>query len=96
MEMEAVADIFDNDGDGFIDYKEFVAALRPERAEVSKNKNKNKKHPLNPYQTYYIISDPLHKTWFPDWFDICVIFMLFYVVYRKWGQWQKANAFMMK
>ena len=36
MEMEAVADIFDNDGDGFIDYKEFVAALRPERAEVCK------------------------------------------------------------
>ena len=32
--MAAVANIFDRDGDGFIDYKEFVAALRPER-EVS-------------------------------------------------------------
>ena len=31
MEMEAVADIFDRDGDGFIDYKEFVGALRPDR-----------------------------------------------------------------
>ena len=31
MEMEAVADRFDKDGDGYIDYKEFVAALRPDR-----------------------------------------------------------------
>ncbi|CAG5131557.1 unnamed protein product, partial [Candidula unifasciata] len=31
LEMEAVADIFDRDGDGFINYKEFVAALRPDR-----------------------------------------------------------------
>ena len=30
MEMEAVANIFDKNGDGFIDYKEFVAALRPD------------------------------------------------------------------
>ena len=34
MEMEAVADIFDGDNDGYINYKEFVAALRPDRAEV--------------------------------------------------------------
>jgi hypothetical protein len=33
MEMQAVADKFDRDGDGFIDYKDFVAALRPERAD---------------------------------------------------------------
>lgn len=31
MEMEAVADKFDKDGDGYIDYKEFVSALRPDR-----------------------------------------------------------------
>lgn len=31
MEMEAVANIFDRDGDGYIDYKEFVSALRPNR-----------------------------------------------------------------
>ncbi|XP_041359579.1 microtubule-actin cross-linking factor 1, isoforms 1/2/3/5-like isoform X10 [Gigantopelta aegis] len=31
LEMEAVANIFDKDGDGFINYKEFVAALRPDR-----------------------------------------------------------------
>ena len=31
MEMEAVANIFDRDGDGFVDYKEFVSALRPNR-----------------------------------------------------------------
>ena len=30
MEMEAVANIFDRNGDGFVDYKEFVAALRPD------------------------------------------------------------------
>ena len=30
MEMEAVADIFDRNKDGFIDYREFVAALRPD------------------------------------------------------------------
>ncbi len=35
MEMEAVVDIFDRDGDGFIDYKEFVQALRPDRGDVS-------------------------------------------------------------
>jgi len=35
MEMQAVADKFDHDGDGFIDYKEFIAALRPERGEVA-------------------------------------------------------------
>lgn len=27
--MEAVANIFDRDNDGYIDYKEFVSALRP-------------------------------------------------------------------
>lgn len=31
MEMEAVANIFDRDGDGYIDYHEFVSALRPNR-----------------------------------------------------------------
>ena len=37
MEMEAVADIFDQDRDGYINYKEFIAALRPDRgsSEVS-------------------------------------------------------------
>ena len=35
MEMQAVADKFDRDGDGFIDYKEFIAALRPDRQEVA-------------------------------------------------------------
>ena len=35
MEMQAVADRFDRDGDGFIDYKEFITALRPERGEVA-------------------------------------------------------------
>ena len=30
-EMERVADIFDKDGDGYINYKEFVSALRPDR-----------------------------------------------------------------
>lgn len=33
--MEAVADIFDTDGDGYIDYHEFIAALRPDRQLVS-------------------------------------------------------------
>jgi len=32
--MNAVADRFDKDRDGYIDYKEFINALRPDR-EVS-------------------------------------------------------------
>ena len=31
LEMEKVANLFDRDGSGMIDYKEFVAALRPDR-----------------------------------------------------------------
>jgi hypothetical protein len=29
LELEAVADIFDLDKDGYIDYKEFLATLKP-------------------------------------------------------------------
>ena len=39
MEMQAVADKFDRDGDGFIDYKQFITALRPERGEVTSLSN---------------------------------------------------------
>ena len=35
MEMEAVADKFDHNGDGYIDYKEFANALRPDRSVTS-------------------------------------------------------------
>lgn len=31
--MNAVADMFDHDGAGFIDWKEFIAALRPDWEE---------------------------------------------------------------
>ena len=34
LELETVANLFDRDGSGLIDYKEFVYALRPDR-EVS-------------------------------------------------------------
>lgn len=30
LEMETVSDIFDRNHDGFIDYQEFIAALRPD------------------------------------------------------------------
>ena len=30
LEMERVADLFDRDGQGQIDYQEFIAALRPD------------------------------------------------------------------
>ena len=32
LEMNAVADKFDRDDDGYIDYKEFIAALWPEKS----------------------------------------------------------------
>lgn len=31
LEMERVADIFDRNGDGFIDSKEYIDTLRPEK-----------------------------------------------------------------
>jgi len=34
METQAVADIFDRDRDGFIEYKQFVATLKPEVFET--------------------------------------------------------------
>ncbi|KAH3698995.1 hypothetical protein DPMN_073941 [Dreissena polymorpha] len=46
MEMEAVANIFDKDGDGFIDYKEFVSALRPNR-DTTKGASSKKPEPVN-------------------------------------------------
>lgn len=33
LEMNAVADMFDHDGAGLIDWKEFIAALRPDWEE---------------------------------------------------------------
>ena len=33
MEMNAVADMFDRNKDGYIDWKEFLAALRPDWEE---------------------------------------------------------------
>jgi len=45
--MEAVADRFDTDGDGYIDYREFVAALRwPPRVS-------SPSHSLSPLIYYY-------------------------------------------
>lgn len=35
LELEAVADIFDLDKDGFIDYKEFLATLKPTAVKIS-------------------------------------------------------------
>ena len=36
LEMDIVANLFDRDGSGLIDYKEFVSALRPDtHREVS-------------------------------------------------------------
>ena len=57
MEMGAVADIFDQDGDGYIDYKEFVQALRPDRTEVRLTDLDNIKHTLKYLKmvTYVVI-----------------------------------------
>jgi len=59
MEMEAVADKFDRDGDGFIDYKEFIAALRPERAEVTSA--------LQPFDAHCCHLGTATKHPVPDW-----------------------------
>lgn len=31
LEMERVADIFDRNGDGYVDHKEYIDTLRPDR-----------------------------------------------------------------
>ena len=36
LEMNAVADIFDRDNNGYINYKEFIAALWPEKVRGAK------------------------------------------------------------
>ena len=41
MEMEAVADIFDQDNDGFINYREFIAALHPNRSSTEVHAHSN-------------------------------------------------------
>jgi hypothetical protein len=42
LELEAVADIFDLDKDGFIDYKEFLATLKPTTVNNTINLNFSK------------------------------------------------------
>lgn len=34
LEMEKVAEIFDRNGDGFIDHKEYIDTLRPDREVI--------------------------------------------------------------
>lgn len=44
MEMSAVADLFDRNGEGLIDWQEFIAALRPDWQERKPATDSDKIH----------------------------------------------------
>lgn len=86
LEMSAVADIFDRDGDGYIDYYEFVAALHP---------NKDAYKPLTDDDK---IEDEVIQTLMscPEFLNVNLLendvsIKIFYV-FRSRDKWQNANV----
>lgn len=53
LEMERVAEIFDRNGDGFIDHKEYIDTLRPDREVRVEKYLKKKKIFINKLSSLY-------------------------------------------
>lgn len=68
--MSAVADIFDRDGDGYIDYYEFVAALHPNKdaykplTDADKIEDEVYTHCLQIWNFFMVWFDAGHKNIF--------------------------------
>lgn len=76
LEMSAVADIFDRDGDGYIDYYEFVAALHPNKDAYKPLTDADKIEDevirtLMPRISKCKPIDMFRDVWFNEMFSVC-------------------------